>query len=195
MMKFKMSKARKIVGLDLDGVIIDHTENKLLLARRFGFSISREETPSDLMKQKIPKETREEIEGVLYDDPVIGLTPDLMSGAKTGIRVLSKLGLPYYLISRRKTKDTAIALLEKKKLWPFYFNEANTFFVKSPEDKNEKAKELGVSIYVDDQPSVIEKLTDVPAKFLFDYLKVYRERADYKKIHSWEEFLENIKIL
>lgn len=142
------------------------------------------------MRQRIPKIIREKIQEILYEDPVISLSPNLIAGAEEGICTLNSLGFQYHLISRRKTKEPVIALLKKRKLWPFYFSEANTFFVKRDEDKNEKAKELGVSIYTDDQPSVIEKLTDIPVRFLFDYFKVYGEKVDYKKVHSWPEFLK-----
>lgn len=190
-----MTQQKEIIGLDLDGVIIDHTENRLALARRFGYNLEPKETSSDVFKTKIPEETRDEIDKFLYDDPVSALTPPTMAGAREGLDFLKKKRVPYYLISRRKTADPAISLLFKRNLWPNYFNETNAFFANTPEEKNQKAKELGISVYVDDQPSVIEKLVDVPAKFLFDNHRVYEESANYKKVHSWGEFLENVKIL
>ena len=54
-MKTKMHK-NKIIGLDLDGVIIDHTENRLRLAREFGHPLLAKETATDMFKTKLPKD-------------------------------------------------------------------------------------------------------------------------------------------
>ena len=195
MIKRKMGKANKIIGLDLDGVIIDHTENKLRVARDFGYVVSEKETASGIFEQKIPKEVREKIREIIYDDPVVSLTPPFMLGAEEGLRFIKETGFPYYLISRRDPKDSAMILLVKRGLWPFYFDETNTFFVSTKEEKNAKAKELEISIYIDDEPGVIEKLVSVPARFLFDNHRVYEEKEGYKKIHTWQEFLEAAGLL
>lgn len=70
--------------------------------------------------------------------------------------------------------------------------------MKTKGDKNNKARELGVTIYLDDQPSVLDVLVDIPQKFLFDPLYAYAKRseyAQYNKIHSWDKFIQTVKEL
>lgn len=188
----------KIIGLDMDGVIIDHTENRIRFAKEFGFSLAPEEAASDIMRKKIPRDTYEKIQKLLYDDPTTGLSLPLVSGAKSSVELLRQSEILYYLISRRGNPQIGRALLQKRGLWPELFNEKNTFFVKTIEDKNDKARELGVTIYLDDQPSVLDALVDIPQKFLFDPLYAYAkhsEHAQYNKIHSWDKFIQVVKNL
>ena len=193
-----MSKTSKIIGLDLDGVIIDHTKNRVRLAEKLGFSLAPEETVTDIVKKKLPKDTYDTIKNLIYDDPTIGVSSPFMHGAEKGLKYLHEHGIPYYVISRRDPYDMAIQLLKKLGRWPSYFNEKNTFFVKTKEDKNNKARELGVTIYLDDQPSVLDALVDVPQKLLFDPLYAYAKRPEYtqySKIHSWDKFIQVVKNL
>src|SRR3989344_1250718 len=188
----------KIIGLDMDGVIIDHTVNRIRVAKELGYALAPEETASDVMKKKVPKETYDKIQKVLYDDPAVAYSPPVMLGAKEGLESLRTSGTQFYLISRRKNPLVGYELLKKRELWPRYFNETNTFFVKTKEAKEEKAKELGVVVYLDDQPSVLEKLVSLDHRFLFDTLRAHDTYAEYdvhKKIRSWPEFIETIQSL
>lgn len=189
---------KKIIGLDLDGVIIDHTENRIALAKKFGYSLTPEETVSDIIKKKLPKNTYQKMKSLIYDDPVIGTSSPFVTGAENGLKYLREQKVSHYVISRRDPFDMAIKLLQKRSSWPAYLNEKNVFFVKSTKEKNDMAKELGIDIYLDDQPSVIDALVDVPRTFLFDPLRAYSKRAEYnsyKKVHSWPEFISKLKSL
>lgn len=189
-------KTRRIIGLDLDGVIIDHTDNKIKLAKRFGATLTPQETASDVITHKLPDNVKRKIQEFLYDDPAFALTSPLVSGAMSGLKFLEANGFSYFLISRRYNPQIAVELLRKRHIWPEFFDEEKAYFVQTKEDKNKKAEELGVSIYIDDQPSVLDVLTSVRHKFLFDPLQAYTEfEGDYKKVHSWPEFIEQIKNL
>jgi len=65
-----------------------------------------------------------------------------MPGAKQVLGKLIRHKVPYFLVSRRKKPLLAIKILKHHGLWPKYFNKTNAFFVLTPEDKNEKSKEL-----------------------------------------------------
>ncbi len=179
-----------IVGLDMDGVVIDSTENKIRFAKKFGFDLKPEETPAAVLDNLVPADILPEIQQLLYHRPETALTASVMSGADEGLERLKSSGTPYFLISRRKDPEIARELLKRRGLWPRYFNEQNAFFVVTPEDKNVKATELGVNIYLDDEPHVLEKLSFVKRRFLFDRFGLF---ADFpfvhKKVGSWEEFL------
>ena len=177
-----------VIGLDLDGVIIDHTETKIRLAKKIGYKLLPKDTPTEVINKILPDERWRELQYFLYADPKLSLSSPLMRGAKSMLNNFQKNNIDYLLISRRKSTIQALKLLEKHGLWPRYFNDVNTFFVAEPEDKNVKAVEFGVTHYIDDERRVLEKLVDVEHRFLFDRHRVFPETDFYKKIHSWTEF-------
>lgn len=190
--KIKSTKKDFFIGFDMDGVIIDHTASKLKLAKKFGLKLKPEETHSKIIRTLIKEPMLREIQYTLYHDPDFYKFSPLMSGAKEGLRLIKKEKLPFVLISRRKDPKIAIKTLKFHGLWPKTFNYKNTFFVKEPEDKNIKAKELGVTHYIDDETSVLEKLVDVKNKFLFDNFGAFKSSKNYKKVSSWSEFLNKL---
>lgn len=180
----------KIIGLDLDGVIIDHTENKLAVSRSFGVNLKREETVSDVMDKKIEPEIYKKIQKMLYNDPAVAYKAALMPGAKEGLAYLTARKFPYFLISRRESRESAVELLKIHGLWPKYFSAVNAFFVKTKKDKEAVSKRLGVTHFIDDQPSVLSEIVSVKNKFLFDHLGVYGGADEsYVKLDSWPNFL------
>ncbi len=187
-----------VIGFDMDGVIIDHAERKVLLAKNFGFKIAKKKTPSEIIKDLItPLATYRKFQRVLYDAPETALHSPLMPGVKSVLAKIKSSNIPYYLISRRKKEETAIALLAKHGLWPKYFNKKNTFFVLEPEDKEIKSKALGITHYIDDEQKVLEVLHSVPNKILFDPLGVFKnpspfgkvrdKNSGYARVKSWKE--------
>lgn len=186
-----MKQKIKIIGFDLDGVILDHTYNKIRLAKSFGFKLSPKDTHSEIIKNIIPKLTWDKMQVILYDDPKISLQSRLMRGV---MPVLAKVKnrFPYFLISRRRSAGSAIRIMKQKGLWPKFFNEGNTFFVLKRTDKNKIAKKLGVTHYIDDQVSVLKELADIKNKALFDNLNLFPELTKFRRINSWEELLDFI---
>lgn len=186
-----------IIGFDMDGVVLDHTENKLLLAKFFNLNIKREETPSDIIKGLMPTQIYSKFQIMLNDDPKFRYLCSPMLGAKQALEKIMKLKMPYFLVSRRKKPLLALKILKYHGLWPKYFNRGNSFFVLTPEDKNTKAKELGITHYFDDQQTVLDKLTSIENKFLFDPLKVFKnpspfrkvrdKNSGYARVRSWKE--------
>lgn len=193
-----VGNAKKILGLDLDGVILDHTQNRILMSQKFGYNLSPADTPSDIITKKLSPEDYQKIHKILYDDPKISLTAALVPGARRGLRYLKQSpDLRYYLISRRNPRDSAMKIIKKYQLWPNYLGPENTFFVKEKKDKDKVAKELGINYFLDDQPSVLSALASVENKFLMDLLGVYNKESqyqggDYKIVSSWKEFLTHL---
>lgn len=182
----KEQENKKIIGFDMDGVVLDHTKNKLLLAKKFNLNIKRKETPSDLIKHKMPLPVYRKFQIDLNDNPKFRYLCTTMPGVKQILAKLIKQKMPYFLISRRKKSISAIKILKHHGLWPKYFNKTNTFFVLTPEDKNAKAKELGVTHYFDDQQTILNKLVNVENKFLFDSVDVFKN-SGYTRVKSWKE--------
>src|SRR3989344_2701528 len=185
-------KNKKVIGFDMDGVIIDHSARKVALAKKMGFKIKRQETPSDIIKDLIPEPEYKKLQFMLYNDPKASLSSSLMSGVKPALSRLQKNGTPFFLISRRQEHGLSKKLLAKHELWPKYFNEENTFFVKEVADKEKTAKKLGITHYIDDEQKVLDALVSVKNKFLFDPLEAFKNPPKYWRIKSWKEILRLI---
>ena len=182
---------KKIIGLDLDGVIINHAPAKIKLAKKFGFKLKPEETHSEIINKIIDKSAYPKFQQILYYDPKIFKKTPLMIGARAGLNIIKKSGIPFVLISRRRQPEATILILKHHNLWSRFFNENNTFFVAEPEDKNIKAREIGVTHYVDDEIGVLEKLVDVKNRFLFDNMGAFENISDYTRVESWKELIEH----
>ncbi|MDP3901732.1 MAG: hypothetical protein Q8Q37_02020 [bacterium] len=189
-----LSDRKKIVvGLDMDGVIIDSTVLKIAVAKKLGFNLRPDEAQPGMIEAVLPSAALNILRELVYFDPVAALKSLLVRGAKDGLDLLKKSDLEYFLISRRPQQDIAKQLLVKNKLWPDYFNSSNTFFVKDADAKNTKAAMLEVTHYLDDQPKVLEKLVNIPNKFLLDRFDNFANMP-FEHIHvaSWKHFLKHI---
>lgn len=184
---------KKIIGFDLDGVIVDHSKSKIRFAGDLGFKLGFEQTPSEIIKNVIPRPKLDEIQKSIYHDSEKSLLSDIMPGVSKTLADLKAKKIPYFLISRRReeARKMAVRLLEFRGLWPEYFNSSNVFFVASREEKNIRSLELGVTHYIDDEPYVLDVLVDVKHRFLFDQFSVFEgfDQA-YIRVRSWTE-LEN----
>ncbi len=188
----KESSGKIVLGFDMDGVLIDHADSKMRVAGKFGIDLKPEQTPSDVMHKLIPYEINQQIQNLLYDDRRYALRPLAMRGARTALKEITEKGTQIFLISRRKNPKVAIELLEKHGFWPDFFHEKNSYFVDEPEDKNRRAIELGITHYLDDEIRVLEKLADVPNRYLFDKYQIYPDNDLYRRVFSWQEFLSHL---
>ena len=176
----------KIVGFDMDGVVLDHTKNKIFLAKKLGINIKIKETPSDIIKGLIPSPVYSKFQINLNDNPKFRYLCSPMPGAKEALDKLIRTNQQYFLISRRKKPIRAVKILKYHGFWPRYFNKTNTFFVLTPKDKDEKSKELGITHYFDDQQTVLNELVGVKNRFLFDSLEVFKN-SPHRRIKSWKK--------
>jgi len=177
-----------VLGFDLDGVILDHTKNKVQLASKLGIKISADKTPSEIIKKHMPGKIYDNFQKILYYDPEISRSSPVMPGLKNTLAKIKASGLNFFLISRRRNPDKTVRLMRYHKIWPEYFNEKNTFFVGNKEDKNARARKLKITHYIDDEITVLNLLVSVRNKFLFDNLNVFKNSKKYTRIKSWTEF-------
>ncbi|MFA5987358.1 MAG: hypothetical protein WC797_01760 [Candidatus Paceibacterota bacterium] len=181
----------KIIGFDMDGVLVDHSTNRVRLAAELGYNIALEQTPSEIFRTLVPDDIGRGIQIKLYDDRSIALTPPLIVGCEDGLYTIKNSGAKIFLISRRKNPAVAIELLQIRGLWPKFFNEGNTFFVSKPEDKNKKAIELGITYYVDDETRVLEALNSVENRFLFDPFDVFAD-STFTRYSKWPDLVRGL---
>ncbi|MBI2048031.1 MAG: HAD family phosphatase [Parcubacteria group bacterium] len=186
-MKISNGVDKKVIGLDMDGVIVDFSELKQKIAAEHGFFLSREETPSDIVKKIIPRPVLEQIKNTLFVDGPQRFSIPLMWGVESILNELKKKRIPIVLISRRKRPDVAKELLRRHNLWPIHFNNNNVFFVEKKEEKDIVAQKYGVTHFIDDEPSVIAVLHSVPHKILFDPFDIYTNDDFYKRCLGWYE--------
>lgn len=187
----KRQGSKKVIGFDMDGVIIDHTKNKIRAAKKFGVFIKKEEAPSDIIQKKFSHPLYEQFRHYLYNDLAIKFKPDLIPGVSTVLNKINNRKIQFYLISRQKNPGVASGILKYHKLWPKYFNEKNTFFVKEVEDKDVEAKKLGITHYIDDEQKVLKVLLSVKNKFLFDRFGAFPD-SEFKRVASWKDIAELI---
>ena len=191
MVKYNVDK-KLIVGFDMDGVILDNSHSKMRIAKKLGFDIKLHHTPSEIIRTILPQIILEKLQKILYDNHEVALETPLMRGVRSILNELTKKGIPIFLISRRKIPEVAIKILKKHLLWPRYFNKNNSFFVLYPEDKNTRAAKLGITHYIDDELKVINVLSKVSNRFLFDQFDVFEKANYYTKIGSWSEFKKHL---
>jgi phosphoglycolate phosphatase-like HAD superfamily hydrolase len=185
-------KSKFVVGFDMDGVIIDHMQNKLILAKQYGYALSKEETHSEILPKKIPHEQYGLLQGELYGNSELALSAPLMKGALRGLEELQEKNIPFVLISRRRVPENAIALLDRRGLWGPFFTLQNTTFVESPEEKNIVAMREGVTHYIDDERKVLRLMPDVRSRFLFDEFQQFEDEKEFPRLFDWSMLLEQI---
>lgn len=183
-----------IVGFDLDGVIVDHTQNKIRIAARYGITLCPEDTHSERMGDLISPEIYREIQKQMYDDTDEALSAPLMEGAFGLLASLREHEVPYYLISRRKLPISALHLIERRGLWGEYFNAENTFFIENMEDKDPVARRLGITHHVDDERRVLRLMPSVQHRILFDVRDFFPDNSEFVRVKNWSELGEVLGI-
>lgn len=176
-----------VVGFDLDGVIIDHTQNKMRIAQRYGITLSPEETHAERMGAHFTPEMYSLIKSQIYDSTDEALSAPLMQGAFLALTRLREVGVQYHLVSLQKNPMHAAHLLENRGLWGTCFTPENTFFAKNREEKYAIAQKLGVTHFVDDEPSVLDIMHEIPHRILFDARALFPEKTAYAHASSWKE--------
>ena len=177
---------KKIIGFDMDGVVIDNNPLKLEIAQKLGYKLKITQTASEIIRKILLPEDLKSLQTALYHNLGVSMNAGLMPGITNLLSQIKERGSLFYLISRRAAPEIAIEYLKVKGLWPKYFNESNAFFVVEPIEKNIMAKKLSITHYVDDETKILGILEDVPNKFLFDHMGVFPE-GDYTKVASHEE--------
>lgn len=177
------------IGFDLDGVIIDHTANKLYLAERYGVHLSPEETHAEHMGKRFPPDVFAEIRNALYNETPEALAAPLVEGAFHGLSRLRNAGIPFALISLRQNPLAAEHLLERRGLWGNLFVPENVYFVRGAREKYEVAASLGLTHFVDDEPNILEIMPTIPHRVLFDLHDQFSDRNEFLRARHWEELV------
>lgn len=178
------------IGLDLDGVIINHTINKIKLAKQKGYFLKPAQTNSNVMKKFMPINIYRTIQAGIYGKE--GLSSTQMKDAKKVLKKIMKL-FPAHIISRRGIKKNqvkfAIQWLKNNNFFPL-LDQKRIFFVSTDITKNTLCKKLGINVYLDDKIKVLDNLSSVKYRVLFDpYDHYYKSPIpNIQVVKSWPEF-------
>ncbi|MBI2624821.1 MAG: AAA family ATPase [Candidatus Nealsonbacteria bacterium] len=176
------------IGLDLDGVIIDHSENKMMLAKKLGFSVKKEDVGSEKLKTLIPKEQYKALKKELYGK--ISLKAGPMPFSLESISGLKCWDTDLYIISKRKESKLALDWLKIHNIFSL-IPENRVYFVKEEKEKAVLAKKLGIDIFLDDKSIVLSSMASiVPHLALFGCRKGKNHSGKWVCLKSWKEFLE-----
>lgn len=176
------------IGFDMDGVLIDHTPTKVLLARQAGYALEPYETTSDHLRRVMPEAVRRPLQEKLYGDPAYAFQSPMVPGVGELLASLHGRGIPFVLISRRKDPGIARQILERHGLWGVYFTDANAVFVERIADKETACVQRGVTHYIDDEADVLAALTSVAHRYLHDPFGRAEPSALWQRVDSLGHF-------
>ena len=152
------------VGIDLDGVLIDHSSNKLKVAERQGYVLESWQANSNIMHDIIPPEEYAALREEVYTQMTVDAPPII--GA---LEAIAELDCEAYIVSARRPKSIRFA-----QEWLLKHNVFETipaeriFFCGSKNDKMEICDRLGIKILIDDQLGVLKLLSPKVKRVLFD---------------------------
>lgn len=182
----------KRIGLDFDGVIVDHSPNKLKLAEGLGCPLEHWQTNTNVMKRFLKSEEYEALQDCLYYDFTPLAAP--MDGALENIARLIDAGIEPYLISARDERSRPFAMewIRKHRLTDL-IPEARLNFVGGGDEKRALVERFGISIFLDDKISVLANLPETTRRFLFDQHDISKQidltGAD-AVVRTWKEFAD-----
>jgi len=175
------------IGLDFDGVLVDHGEHKLRLAAARGFNLERWQANTNLMQEFLPKEDYREIKEAIYTL----LTPHAppMAGM---LEHLADLEGELYLISARRTDSIRFAQdwMQAHRIYDRIPAE-RVHFCSESDEKHKFIERLGIEAYLDDKVSVLESLPYWTRKFLFDpdgISERYELHPEIEIVPHWRDF-------
>lgn len=172
------------IGFDLDGVILDHTSQKISFASERGWPLKPFQTHSDRMDDYLPPAVARDLKQILYQT----VSAPLFFGVRETLQMLTQQKLDFWLISRRREPNAAITNLKYHQLWPKKFSEKNTYFVDSDQTKRLVAQKLDLTHYIDDAITVLRLLDNIPHRILMDpedSLKNWPDYLDFLIARSW----------
>lgn len=184
-----MKSAR--IGLDLDGVIIDHTANKLRLARERGFELEPWQTNANLMGQFLPTEEYDEIKREAYAQLTASAEP--VPGA---LEAIAELTGELFIVSARRADSVRHAQdwLDRHRLYD-YIPAERIFFCADESEKKTHCHRLGLHFYLDDKIQVLNQLPFSVQRTLFDHHAVAERLSVPEEIRvaaDWSGFLAQL---
>lgn len=175
------------IGIDLDGVIIDHTAHKLALARQFGFDLEPWQTNSNVMGEFVSAEQYRAIKEALYMRMM-----DDIPAVKGAFDFLDALPGELYIVSARKSGSIRF-VQDWMMRHDFYglIPADQIFFCNNKYEKRGHCERLALDAFVDDQAKVLHNLPPSVECILFDEHRIADRIALEQRVEvagSWKDF-------
>lgn len=153
------------IGIDLDGVLIDHTANKIAAAARLGYTLEPWQTNTNVIREVMAPHDH----ALLHDEVYLKMTCEApaIPGA---LEHLATLDGELYIVSARKLKAVRYAQQWLMTNGVFDIVPAERmFFCESRKDKRAICDRLGITAFVDDHLDVLQSLSPRMKRVLFDH--------------------------
>jgi hypothetical protein len=187
-----LCKRNRRIGLDLDGVIIDHTASKIRLVAEHGLRLEPWQTNTNIFGRLIGREVYRAIEGRLYGELTESSAP--VAGA---LEHLALLPDDTCIVSARNeiSRGPAQRWLELHGVTSVIAPE-RIIFVGSGEEKLPELLRLGITDYLDDKLSVLRGLPSDIGRVLFDEYRLSSKLdlpTDVVVVTSWVDFISSLR--
>lgn len=177
----------RVIGLDLDDTIADHTDVFRALTREY--NITENTSPADLMtrafNRHITRKQYAEIANRAYGEMSLESPP--MPDSAEVIRGMLDAGADIHIISHRHSERSEYAKRWIEKNFPFFPME-QAHFVEAETGKDDVCKTFGVEVFMDNKPSVLDGISPDIERLLFDPHGAFKDNPLYPRITSWREF-------
>jgi beta-phosphoglucomutase-like phosphatase (HAD superfamily) len=179
------------IGLDLDGVIIDHTANKLRLAAEHGLTLEPWQTNTNVMGDYVNPDDYLSIRDQAYQAATLEATP--VAGA---LEAIASLQAELFIISARRLASVRYAQswLDQHRVYD-HIPAERIYFCSDESEKRQHCQRLGIQAYLDDKVKVLQQLPLTVRRTLLDShdlasrLKTHEE---IKIVPDWTAFLQLI---
>lgn len=173
------------IGCDLDGVIVDHSYNEVMMLAERGIHIVRENITKKILKQLLAMEQYYQFKQELYNTRAG--TADEIEGAFNALQKIVLLGNTVHIISRRnQSGKQALQWLDAHGFFSF-IPQDHIHFVSAYNDKEGVCRRYNIDLHIDDSPEVFDVLFTPRHRILFDPLSRHRDQKNVLFAQSWDD--------
>lgn len=175
------------IGIDLDGVLIDHREHKRKLASEYGIALEPWQTNANLMRKFVPEEVYRALQGALYGQLTREAPPVFGS-----LEHLPQIKSELYIVSARRADTIRFAQdwIAAHRVYDVVPAE-RIYFCGSDAEKRGYCDRIGIDMFLDDKVSVLEALSGRTKRVLFDEDDLAERLQVQDRLHvarNWLEF-------
>ncbi|MDD5251877.1 MAG: hypothetical protein PHT12_04575 [Patescibacteria group bacterium] len=179
------------VGLDFDGVIVDHTGHKIEVAARSGLRLEPRQTNTNLFHQLVSVDDYRPMAQVIYGE--MTETAPAVSGA---IEHLPLIPGAAFIVSARRAlwQPSARHWLTSHGVFGV-IPEARVFLAADERAKVQQVIQLGLTDFLDDKLDILCDLPPTMRRWLFDEYGVADELnlpSGITPVRSWADFIRQL---
>lgn len=180
------------IGLDFDGVIVDHCEHKLRAAVSHGVRIEPWQANSNLMHRYMHPEDYVCVQNRVYCDLTEHAPP-----VRGALEHMARLEGELHIVSARRAGSISFAQewMRRHGVYDIVPPE-QVHFCDEGRQKAVYVERFGIEVFLDDSLSVLRALPDRVDRYLFDEHDSTRrvgKRHRFTVVSSWPDFLSELE--